>query len=146
MASKPKSPSVRRIINEAIEILQAFGVPLASATQRQREMSAMCFLAVVGVTHSSDWPSAGTHPGPALGTRQIIDFINTHFEEKISSGSYDDIRRKHLRSAVLAGVVIKSASNPNASQHDPTRGYGISPEHAAIIRGFGQIGWAGMAS
>jgi type II restriction enzyme len=146
MSSKPKSSSVRRVINEAIEVLQAFGVPLVSATHRQREMSAMCFLAVAGVTHSADWQSAGNHPGPPLGTRQIIEFINKHFEENISRGSYDDIRRKHLRGAVLSGIVLQSASNPNAAPNDPTRGYGVSPEHAQIIRAFGQVGWAGTAS
>lgn len=146
MATKPKSPSVRRVINEAVEVLQAFGVPLVSATHRQREMSAMCFLAVAGVTHSADWQSAGSHPGPPLGTRQIIDFINKHFEENISRGSYDDIRRKHLRGAVLSKIVIQSASNPNAAANDPTRGYGVSEEHVQIIRAFGQIGWAGMAN
>ena len=127
-------------------MLQAFGVPLSSATQRQREMSAMCFLAVAGITHSADWQSAGTHPGSPLGTRQIIDFINKHFEEGISRGSYDDIRRKHLRGAVLAGIVIQSASKPDAAANDPTRGYGISPDHAPIVRAFGQVGWAVIAS
>lgn len=146
MATKSKSPGVRRVINEAIEVLQTFGVPLVSATHRQREMSAMCFLAVTGVTHSADWPSAGTHPGPPLGTRQIIDFINKHFEESISRGSYDDIRRKHLRSSVQTGIVIQSASNPNAAANDPRRGYGINADYAAVIRSFGHVGWASLAS
>jgi type II restriction enzyme len=109
-------------------------------------MAAMCFLAVAGVTHSADWQSAGTHPGPPLGTRQIIDFINKHFEEKISRGSYDDIRRKHLRGAVLAGAVIQSAADPSAAANDPRRGYGLSHEHVPIIRTFGQVGWANAAS
>lgn len=146
MPARQKSSSVRRVINEAIDILQALGVPLAAATQRQREMVGMCFLAVAGVTHSADWLSCGTHPGPPLRTRQIIDFINEHFEEAISHGSYDDIRRKHLKSAVLAGIVVPSAAKPTAAANDPTRGYGINPEHAAIIRAFGQTGWSALAA
>ncbi len=146
MARKTKSPSVRRVINEAIDVLQALGVPLASATQRQREMSAMSFLAVAGVTHSADWPSCGTHPGAPLGTRQIIAFINKHFEESISLGSYDDIRRKHLRGAVLAGIVLGSAANPDAAANDPRRGYGINSLYLPVIQAFGQTGWTAQAA
>ena len=106
----------------------------------------MAFLAVVGVTHSADWSAAGTHPGPPLTTRQIIEFINLHLEEKISRGSYDDIRRKHLKPAVLAGIVIQSAGLPSAAANDPRRGYGINPEYAPVIRAFGQKGWAVQAN
>ncbi|WP_044133521.1 BsuBI/PstI family type II restriction endonuclease [Verrucomicrobium spinosum] len=146
MAGKNKAASVRRVVNEAIEVLQALGVPLSSATQRSREMTAMCFLAVAGVTHSADWPSAAKHPGPPLGTRQIIDFINRHFEESISRGSYDDIRRKHLKLAILAGIVLKSAAKPHAAANDPTRGYAVNPLHAPVIQSFGQLGWAAHAA
>jgi len=146
MPAKPKSTSVRRVINQAIDVLQALGVPLASGTPRQREMAGMCFLAVAGVTHTADWPSCGKHPGAPLGTRQIIDFINKHFEEAISRGSYDDIRRKHLKGAVLAGIILSSAANPGAAANDPRRGYGINPAYALIIQAFGQTGWTALAA
>ncbi len=119
---------------------------MASATNRRREMAGMCLLAVAGVTHSADWQSAGKHPGPALRTRQIIDFINKHFEENVSRGSYDDIRRKHLRGAVLSGIVLQSAGNPGAAANDPTRGYGLNPDHAKLIQSFGEKGWAALAA
>ncbi|RBP47664.1 type II restriction enzyme [Roseimicrobium gellanilyticum] len=141
-----KRPAVRRLINEGIEILQGFGVPLAGLTDRRRDMASMCFLAVAGVTHSADWSSAGSHPSPPLRTREIIDFINKHFGEQVSRGSYDDIRRKHLKFAVLAGVIQQSAGNPGAAANDPTRGYGLSPEHSAIINLYGQEGWGKKAA
>jgi type II restriction enzyme len=146
MASKipapKKRPAVRRVINEGIEILQGFGVPFTGLTDRRRDMASMCFLAVAGVTHSADWSSAGSHPSPPLRTREIIDFINKHFGEKISSGSYDDIRRKHLKMSVLAGVIQQSAGNPQAAANDPTRGYGLNPEFGSMIRSYGQSGWS----
>lgn len=146
MPAKAKSPRIRQVVNEAIEVLQALGVPLGAASQRKREKDAMTFLAVAGVTHSADWPSAGKHPGPALGTRQIIAFINKHFGESISLGSYDDIRRKHLIGPVSAGIVLKSASNPGASNNDPRRGYALNPEFASVVQAFGTIGWANMVA
>lgn len=144
--AKNKSPDVRQLINEAVGILETFGVPLSAATPRKREMAGMCFLAVVGVTHSADWPSAATHPGAAPTSRQIIDFLNKHFEEKISKGSYDDIRRKHLKGATDAGIVLKSASTPGAAPNDPRRGYGLNPDFGPVVRSFGQKGWAAAAA
>lgn len=141
MSASRKSVAARKVINQAIQAMQALGIPLNSDTDRGREMAAMCFLAVLGVAHSADWPSLAKDPRPGLGTRQIIDFINEHFGEKISKGSYDDIRRKHLKKVTQAGLVITTASKPNPSRNDPTRGYALNPDYAGILSSFGQAGW-----
>lgn len=135
-----KNPSTSQIINEAIQILTECGLPLTSKTARQRERTAMAFLAVAGVTHSSSWSSAGH--GPALGTRQIIKFLNQHFGENLAPGSYDDIRRQALKEAVMAGLVVASAGKPGAAINDPTRGYGLSEDFANLVRTFGLTDWA----
>jgi BsuBI/PstI restriction endonuclease domain/BsuBI/PstI restriction endonuclease HTH domain len=141
---KLKPPAVAKAINEAIHILEACGLPLSEKTVRSREKTAMAFLAVAGVTHSASWSSAGEN-GP-LGTRKIIHFINQHFGEAISLGSYDDIRRKDLADALLAELVIPSAANPAASVNDPTRGYALSPALKTLVRKFGQKGWQAQAA
>lgn len=93
---------------------------------------AMAFLAVAGVT--SSWKEAqGLKEKRTLKTRDIISFINEHFEENISSGSYDDIRRKDLKLLVLAGFIVNSADNPNAATNDPTRGYSLEPHFKDLI-------------
>jgi len=139
-----KNPATQKVINEAIHILEVCGLPMSDKTLRQREKTAMSILAVAGVTHSASWPSAGiTTP---LGTRKIIQFINSHFQESISEGSYDDIRRKDLKEAVLAGLVVASAGKPGASVNDPTRGYALSPDFAILLRSFGQKGWQASAA
>lgn len=116
-----KSPEIIKLINEAIEILFQVGIPFENKTERVIERIAMAFLAVAGV--SSDWKAVNSNK--ALKTRDIITFINNNFEENISSGSYDDIRRKDLKLLVLAGLVINSSNNPNAATNDPTRGYSL---------------------
>ncbi len=115
---------------------------MAGLSERRRDMASMCFLAVAGVTHSAGWTSAGGHASAPLRTREIIDFINRHFGENVSKGSYDDIRRKHLKPSVQAGVVRQSAANPEAAANDPTRGYGVNTEHLPLVRSYGQIGWS----
>ena len=145
MAAKPtKHPSVQKLVNEALHILEVCGLPMSDKTARKREKSALSFLAVAGVTHSSAWTSAGK--SPPLRTRQIIEFINEHFQESISPGSYDDIRRKDLKEATLAGLVLPSAGKPGSSQNDPTRGYALDPEFAFLVRKFGQKGWQAEAA
>ncbi|MBL9159998.1 MAG: hypothetical protein JNJ70_21130 [Verrucomicrobiales bacterium] len=140
----PKQAAVQKVINEAIHILEVCGLPMSEKSSRQREKTAMSILAVAGVTHSAGWPSAGE--GSPLGTRKIIQFINTHFQESISEGSYDDIRRKDLKDALLAGLVIASAGKPGSSTNDPTRGYALDPDFATLLRTYGQTGWQTSAS
>jgi len=121
MKNSNKSHSVKKVIEEALDILSSVGIPVAPQTERRKERMAMAFLAVAGVT--SSWNDAkGLEEKRLMSTRDLIDFINEHFEENLSRGSYDDIRRKDLRLLVLAGLIVNSADNPNAATNDPTRG------------------------
>ena len=81
-----------------------------------------------------------------MKTREIISFINNNFDEKISSGSYDDIRRKDLKMLVLAGLILNSAENPVAATNDPTRGYTLAPDFAELVRSFGTRTWKAQLS
>ena len=93
----------------------------------------MAFLAVADVASSDDWPNLKTQSdGRSLTTRQIITWINTNFQEDISSGSYDDIKRKDLIFPELAGVVVPT--KPSTSTNDSTRGYAVADEFGAFAR------------
>jgi site-specific DNA-cytosine methylase len=138
-----KKREARRVTNEALYILSRLGVPLEGISERNLELMAMCFLAVADVEKSSNWKDAKAHDGKrAPRSRDIIKYINKHFGENISSGSYDDIRRKHLVLPVAGGILLRSANNPNAARNSPTRGYALDPAHAEIIRTFGTDAWA----
>lgn len=101
---------------------------------------AMCFLAVAGVTKS--WKEAkGAKENRHLKTREIITYINEHYEEKISSGSYDDIRRKHLKLLVVADLILNSANNPSAATNDPTRGYTLRSDLKDLVKNFNTKQW-----
>ncbi len=142
VTSAAKKKAVGRVINEAAFILTRLGVPLDNVSERNRALMAMCFLAVADVKQSSGWPDAKPHDGKrALKSRDIIQYVNLNFEEQISSGSYDDIRRKHLVLPVAAGIILRSANNPNAARNSPTRGYALDAAHAAVIRTFGTAAW-----
>ncbi len=137
LKSSRKSPEIIKLINEAIGILFQVGIPFENKTERIIERIAMAFLAVAGV--SNDWKTVNSNK--ALKTRDIITFINNNFEENISSGSYDDIRRKDLKLLVLAGVVINSSKNPNAATNDPTRGYSLELSFEKLLRTYNTKKW-----
>lgn len=142
VSSTDKSAKQVKLLNEALLVLSKLGIPLDELKPRELEKMAMTFLAVADVKRSADWPRARTRSGKdTLKSRDIITYLNQHFGEKISMGSYDDIRRKDLKLPVVAGIIIASANKPNAARNDPTRGYSLSPEYLEVIQRFGQADW-----
>lgn len=138
-----KKPSdVQQLINIALFILENFGIPL-EGTPRRLERMALAFLACGDIIRVEDFSKVRDwNSGYALKTRDIINYLNRHFYEKISSGSYDDIRRKDLKLLTVAEIILQS--NPNSATNDSTRGYSINPTYAELIRSYGTPGWGTM--
>jgi len=134
-----KAQNVKQVINEALDILFQAGIPFAGKSSRALEKMAMAFLAVSGV--SDDWNTAkGSSENRRLKTREIIIFINENFEENISSGSYDDIRRKDLKLPVVALLIINSGDKGRAT-NDPTRGYSLDAGFERLIVAYKTNNW-----
>ena len=135
-----KSEKVKRVIREALFIMQCLGLPINDYAERQKEKAAMALLAVANVKKSSEWKkSKCANDAYSVTTKEIVDFYNNNLEDNLSYGSYDDIRRKDLKQLLIAEVVVKS--KPGANISNPTRGYKISVEYASLIRNFGQPDW-----
>jgi type II restriction enzyme len=137
IAKSTKSKPIQKLINEAIEIFDLVGVPLSNKTDRAKERMAMSFLAVANVTTA--WKQAKNNNG--LKTRDIINFVNKHFEEGMSSGSYDNIRRKDLKLLVLADLIINTGENKGKATNDPTRGYVLHPDFLKLILTYNTQQW-----
>ena len=133
---------LKRLVREALEILQAFGVPVTTLTARRQEKMAKALLAVAGLKAGDSWDAVKDNDsGHRLSTRQVIKHMNAHLGEDIADSSYDDIRRKDLALPVAALVVIKSSANPDADINNSTRAYAIEPLAAAAMREFGSSHW-----
>ncbi|MEQ8531531.1 MAG: BsuBI/PstI family type II restriction endonuclease [Imperialibacter sp.] len=130
---------LQKLINTTLYILDCFGIPLESSPRRLERM-ALAFLATGDIKSFSDFKTAkDLNTGYSLKTREVIAYVNKHFKEDISSGSYDDIRRKDLKLLTIAKIVLQSS--PNSATNDSTRGYSINPTYAELIRTFGSTGW-----
>lgn len=137
-----KSGPVREKILDAIEILMSVGVPVNDLTPRRLEKMSMSFLSLCNVSAISSWDQVESlSDGRVLRTREIIEYINQNFEENISPGSYDDIRRKDLVRPVGMGLIVKSANNPDADTNDGIRGYALEDNFAGLVRYFGSAQW-----
>lgn len=136
---KNKSDDIKKLINTTLYILDKFGIPTES-TPRRLERMAMAFLAAGDINNLKNLTLIkDSTSGYSLKTRDIINYVNKYFGEEISSGSYDDIRRKDLKLLTVAEVVLRSS--PNSATNDSTRGYCINPMYADLIRKFGNDGW-----
>lgn len=132
-----KSEKVKKLINEALEILESVGIPFNNKTPRALERMGVCFLAIAGV--KSDWNEAKDIG--SLKSRDIISIVNENFEENISPGSYDDIRRKDLKLLVLADLVLNTGVKKGSATNDPTRGYILHPDFRALLSKYKTEAW-----
>ncbi|MGB0879056.1 MAG: BsuBI/PstI family type II restriction endonuclease [Polaribacter sp.] len=136
---KQKNSQVQELINTTLYILDCFGIPI-DTTPRRLERMAIAFLATADIKSINDFKSIKDfNSGYSLKTRDVINYVNLNFGENISSGSYDDIRRKDLKLLTVAEVVLRSS--PNSATNDSTRGYCVNPLYAELIKNYGTENW-----
>lgn len=135
--------SVEKKIEQACQLLEAIGIPIHKQTKRRQKRWAMALLGAANLKPNTSWKKAAIAGATEhnITTREMIEFWNAHYGEKLSRGSYDDVKRKDLDVLVVAGVVAGSAANSDANPNDPTRGYAITKEAADLFRTFGTKDW-----
>lgn len=134
-----KTKEVERLIFSILDILRELGIPMGNMTDRRKERMAEACLAVAGVKKNL---AEAKSEGHFLRTRDIIMFMNENYGENISSGSYDNIRRKDLLLLVQSGIVINSSALDEQATNNPMRGYSVSPAFASLLHSFGTLSWA----
>lgn len=135
-----KSKKVQNLIFSTLDILIKVGIPLENLSDRRLERMAMALLAAGNIKDSFD-EAKSINDSYFLKTREIIDFENKFFGENISSGSYDDIRRKDLVLLVESELVLNSASIDAKATNNPTRAYGLNPLFTKLIKKYGCADW-----
>ena len=123
-----------------LDVLKQLGIPLSGKTDRRLERMAEACLAV-GKIRASFEEAVSSDSGVFSKTRDLISFMNQHYGESISSGSYDDVRRKDLMLLVEAGIVLNSSSVGKQATNNPTRGYALSPHFVRLLQAVGKPAW-----
>lgn len=122
-----------------LDILGEVGIPLDETPRRLERMAMACL--AVGHIKSSFQEAKSADDDCFLITREIIAFENKHYCEDISSGSYDDIRRKDLLYPVQAGIVLNSSAFDAQATNNPTRGYALNPWFAKLLKSYDTLQW-----
>lgn len=136
-----KTEVVKNLIFSILDIFEATEINLEGLTDRRKEKMACACLAVAGIKNSFK-EARSMMNGVFLGTREIIAFENEHYGENISSGSYDDIRRKDLKPLTDLGYVVNSANFDMSATNNPTRGYALSAPFCKLVQSYGTKSWA----
>jgi len=143
VSNPKKSPRLVELLNQSLFALEQLGMPLDGLSNRGLERLAMVFLALADVHTTNSWRKAKGYNGQrSLRSRDIIEYLNAHFEEKLSRGSYDDIRTEELKPLALGCLAIISVGKPNSSRNDPTRAYALPEEVAVALRMVGTREWS----
>lgn len=140
-----KSEAVRHLYTDMLAVLSAIGVPMDGLSDRRKEKMAGACLAVGQITTSLK-DAKSVMNGSFLKTRDIINFENTHYDENISSGSYDDIRRKDLKFLVEARLVINSSELDLSATNNPNRGYALDAQFAKLLQSYNTKAWSAKLS
>ena len=135
-----KSKKVQQLYCDMLNILETIGISMEGLSDRRKEKMAGACLATGQITESfKDVKSV--MDGSFLKTRDIIDFENAHYGENISSGSYDDIRRKDLKPLTEAGLVLNSSLLDQSATNNPNRGYALDAQFANLLKVHGTSKW-----
>lgn len=134
-----KTSKVKKLIFSMLDILGEVGIPLDETPRRLERMAMACL--AVGHIKSSFQEAKSADDDCFLITREIITFENKHYHEDISSGSYDDIRRKDLLYPVQAGIVLNSSAFDAQATNNPTRGYALNPLFAKLLKSYETLQW-----
>lgn len=135
----PTTHKIDKMIFDLLGILKEIGVP-CNDTDRRLERMAKAAMAL-GAIKNNFKEAKSIEDGRVLKTRDIINFENKNYAEKISSGSYDDVRRKDLLYLVQAGVVVSSSTKTLQATNNPSRGYGLSESFTKMLHNFGTPNW-----
>lgn len=136
-----KTDNVKKLYEDMLDVLTAVGIAVTelSSDRRREKMAGACL--AVGQIVTSFREAKSVMNGSFLKTRDIIKFENDHYGEHISSGSYDDIRRKDLKQLQEAGLVINSSLLDQSATNDPNRGYALDAQFASLLKAFGTKKW-----
>ena len=136
---KGKTIEQSTLIKDALDIISSFGIPIEKETERMKEKMALNFLTLTDIKVGGKWSDAKDVTEIQLKTRDIIRYVNEHFNENRSSGSYDDVRRRELKPLVLAKIIVNS--KPDSAHNDSTRGYGVATDYCKVVRLYKTDSW-----
>ena len=121
-------------ILEALEIIQALGLPKA----QQNERSALCLLALLKMTPGSQWEDAEIH---LIGITPIMTWAADYYGKNYAPNSRETFRRQTMHQFCDAGISLYNPDKPDRPVNSPKAVYQIEPSAHELIQTFGTNVW-----
>ena len=121
-------------VREAIEILEALGLPKAQRNER----SGLCLLALLNLTPDRDWSRA---TNPQMGITPIMDWAREHYGKRYAPNTRETVRRQTMHQFVDAGLAIYNPDDPSRAVNSPKAVYQIAPAALKLLNSYGKRTW-----
>ena len=126
----------QRKIDEAMEIVKAFGMPRG----QQNERSALTLLALLDLGPGGVWNDLRR---PLMGITPIMDYCRERYGREYAPNTRETFRRQTMHQFVEAGIALYNPDSPDRPVNSPKACYQISEEAFGAIATFGTDAWHG---
>ncbi|MDD5010873.1 MAG: BsuBI/PstI family type II restriction endonuclease [Phycisphaerae bacterium] len=121
-------------IREAIEILQALGLPKGQLNDR----SGLTLLALLSLKPKDNWSKAKSI---MIGITPIMDFCKEHYKRNYAPNTRETFRRQTMHQFVQAGIVVENPDCAARPTNSPNWCYQINEAALTLIRTFRTEAW-----
>ena len=106
-------------IADAMRVLEELGMPRSQRNER----SALCLLALLGLTQRKAWAEA---ENPLIGITPMMEFARAHYRKRYAPNTRETFRRQTIHQLVAAGIALY---NPD----DPVRSPSVCPSGVTTL-------------
>jgi hypothetical protein len=114
-------------LQEARAVLIDLGLPKAQHNER----TALCLLALLGLTPGKKWSQAGS---PRVGITPIMDWAREHYDKNYAPNTRETVRRQSMHQFVQAGIARYNPDEPNRPVNSPHAVYQVAPELLGVLQ------------
>jgi hypothetical protein len=121
-------------LDDALQIFISLGLPKAQHNER----SALCLLAILGLTPGKTWKQASN---PLIGITPIMSWVREYYDKEYAPNTRETIRRQTMHQFCDAGLALYNPDLPTRPVNSPKAVYQVEPAALALLRTFGTAGW-----
>jgi adenine-specific DNA-methyltransferase len=122
-------------ISQAIEIIEALGIPKA----QQNERSAFTLLALLNLSPDRNWSEAER---PMIGVTPIMNWCRDTYGKEYAPNTRETFRRQTLHQFGDGGMTLYNPDKPDRPVNSPAACYQIASELFELLRLYGSQRWA----
>lgn len=127
MTENADSNKAEQRIKEAIDVLEALGLP----RQQLNERSALTLLSLLGLKPEDEWRDA---TAPLVGITPMMEFFAAHYGKRYAPNTRETVRRQSVHQFVQAALIVPNPDKPSRPTNSPKAVYQIEPTVLKLLR------------